>query len=183
MLRDDQRRELDAWCRRVAPRALAYARSLLRDPLAAEDVVQDCFFRLLTHADEYDLLNDGVKLLFRAISNKCINAVTRRRTMASLEIATEDGRSDPVHADPTCPLPEQVAMRNELQEAIAAALLELPEMQRAALELAALGQSKAEIGEILEVTPSHAGVLVHRARKALLERLGPLAEGAGRPAG
>jgi RNA polymerase sigma-70 factor (ECF subfamily) len=172
MLRDDQRRSLDAWCRQVAPRALAYARSLLRDPVAAEDVVQDCFYRLLRHADEYDLLRDGVKLLFRAISNKCINAITRRRTVLSLEITDEEGHSELTHADPSCPLPEQLAIRNELQAAITAALAKLPEMQRAALELAALGQSKAEIGEILEVTPSNAGVLVHRARKALQEELG-----------
>jgi RNA polymerase sigma factor (sigma-70 family) len=172
MLRDDQRRSLDAWCRQVAPRALAYARSLLRDAVAAEDVLQDCFYRLLRRADEYDLLKDGVKLLFRAISNRCINVVTRRRTLLSLEISDGEGHSDITYADPTCPLPEQVAMRNELQAAIATALGNLPEMQRAALELAALGQSKAEIGEILEITPSNAGVLVHRARKALVEALG-----------
>ncbi len=172
MLTEDQRRDLDAWCRQVAARALAYARSLLRDPLVAEDVVQDCFYRLLCHADEYDLIRDGVKLLFRAISNRCINEVTRRRNLLSLEIPDGEGSRDSVHADPTCPLPEQVAMRNELEAAIGVALAELPEMQRAALELAALGQGKAEIAEILEVTPSHAGVLVHRARKALMERLG-----------
>lgn len=172
MLSEDQRRHLDLWCRAVMPRALAYARSLVLDPVVAEDVVQDCLYRLLRHADEYDLVNDGVKLLFRSISNRCINQITRKRTLLSLEISDGDGGSDLVHADPTCPLPEQVAMRNELQANIARGLQQLPEMQRAALELAALGRSKAEIAEILEVTPSNAGVLVYRARKALLEHLG-----------
>src|SRR4051812_44948897 len=116
MLRDDQRRSLDAWCRQVAPRALAYARSLLHDPIAAEDVVQDCFYRLLRRADEYDLLQDGVKLLFRAITNRCINQITRRRTVLSLEVTDEEGQRDLVHADPSSPLPEQIAIRNELQE-------------------------------------------------------------------
>ena len=172
MLREDQRRRLDLWCRQVAPRALAYARSLLRDPILAEDVVQDCFYYLLRHANEYDLEKDGVKLLFRSISNRCINQITRRRTMQSLELVGSDGRTEMIHADPSCPMPEDVAIRNELQSAVTAALALLPEMQRAALELAALGQGKTEIAEILEITPSHAGVLVHRARKALMEQLG-----------
>src|SRR5262249_40129581 len=65
--------ELDDWARRVVPRALAYARSLTRDESRADDLVQECLYRLLRRADHYDLVADGVKLLFRAISNLAIN--------------------------------------------------------------------------------------------------------------
>ena len=37
MLSDSLRDRLDSWARAVAPRALAYAQSLLRDPVRAED--------------------------------------------------------------------------------------------------------------------------------------------------
>src|SRR5207248_8790329 len=69
--------ELDAWVLETAPRALAYARSLLGDLDQAEDVVQDCYCRLLAKADVYDLPRDGLKLLFKAVGNACINRATR----------------------------------------------------------------------------------------------------------
>ena len=43
--------------------------------------------------------------------------------------------------------------------------------QRGALELKSLGYSLDEIAEALGTSPSNAGVLVHRARKILAERL------------
>jgi RNA polymerase sigma-70 factor (ECF subfamily) len=167
MLSDAQRQLLDGWVTAVAPRALAYARGLLRDRSQAEDVVQECFYRLLRRADQYDLPRDGVKLLFKAISNLCINQQTRQRTLHSLEAGERDGALV-VKADQ---LPEQVAMGRELHAAVLRAVAELPELQRAALELRALGQSKAEIAEVLDVSLSHAGVLVHRARLALAAAL------------
>src|SRR5262245_9280357 len=71
--------DLDALILATAPRAVAYAASLLRDAVLAEDVVQDCYCRLLQKAGEYDLPRDGAKLLFRAVTNACINHTTRRR--------------------------------------------------------------------------------------------------------
>src|SRR5262245_30361949 len=50
---------VDAWVRETLPRAVAYARSLLRDLPAAEDVAHDCYCRLLRRADIYDLPRDG----------------------------------------------------------------------------------------------------------------------------
>ena len=42
---------LDAWVLATAAEAVAYAASLLRDRAAAEDVVQDCYCRLIEKAD------------------------------------------------------------------------------------------------------------------------------------
>jgi RNA polymerase sigma-70 factor (ECF subfamily) len=66
------------------PRTLGYARALLCDPAAAEDVVQDCYARLLERASRYDLIRDGVKLLLRAVTNACIDR-RRERTLLSLD--------------------------------------------------------------------------------------------------
>ena len=38
---------IDAWVRETLPKAVAFARSLLRDLAAAEDVAHDCYCRLL----------------------------------------------------------------------------------------------------------------------------------------
>ncbi len=96
-----------------------------------------------------------------AVSNPCINQATRRREVASLDAA-------PVPlADPAAVAPDLAAIGNELTGLVRRALLDLPPLQRAAVELRAVGLSKEEIGAALGVKPSHAGVLVHRGRQAL----------------
>ena len=64
----------DAWVLSTLPRAVAYAAGLLHDRASAEDVVHDCYCRLLRRADVYDLPRDGTRLLFRAITNACIDS-------------------------------------------------------------------------------------------------------------
>ena len=161
---------LDAWAMEVIPRAVAYARTLLARPADAEELVQDVLCRLLDHK-EYDLISDGRKLLFRSITNACINRTMRRREQVSLDALSEEGaswagRSARAPADPA-----EVAAGSELNAAIQAALAELPVMQRAAVELKSMQYSLEEIAGMLDVSASNAGVLVHRARRALAGRL------------
>lgn len=169
-LNDAERDRLDGWVRAVAPRALAYARSLLPDRSRAEDVVQECLYRLLRRAHEYDLERDGVRLLFRAVSNLSINIATRQRGIASLDTRGNEGETLPIE-DQLARMPSEVLAAEELQAAVAAAMEKLPPLQRAALHLRALGQGKAEIAAILEVSESNAGVLVYRARQTLSDEL------------
>lgn len=166
--------DLDAWVLETAPRAVAYARSLLRNAVDADDVVQDCYCRLLARADAYDLPRDGLKLLLTAISNACINLRTRRKPAFRLVRAdgTEDVAEDP--PDPTAASPDERMVHRELADAVAAGLRTLPTQQRAALELKGLGHTQQEIAEILGVSASNAGVLVHRARQTLAAYLAPL---------
>lgn len=175
---DGRSAELDAWVLATAPRAVAYARSLLHNPHDAEDVVQECYCRLLARSHVYDLPRDGLKLLLRAITNACINARTRRKSVLRL-IRTDDDRGE--HADNppdrTAVPPELNLMHQELRDAVATGLKTLPEPQRAALELKSLGHSQQEIAEVLGVTPGHVGVLVYRARQALALHLGPFLGG------
>jgi RNA polymerase sigma-70 factor (ECF subfamily) len=169
--------DLDAWVLSTAPDAVAYAASLLRDRGAAEDVVQDCYCRLLQKADVYDLPRDGRKLLFESVTNACINRATRARLVLSLDAASEDEVTlHDVVADKSAATPERALMHRELEQAVAAALATLPVAHRAALELKSLGHSLQDIGEALGVSPNYAGVLIHRARQAMAERLAPFLE-------
>lgn len=170
---------LDSWVRASWPRAVVYARSLLRDRPAAEDVVQDCFCNLIRKAAEYDLLRDGVLLLMKSITNACLKKNTRDRPTISLNTATlgQDGDRRGIDlVDVAAAEPSAVALNSELERAIAAGLAALPSVQRAAIELKGLGHSLREIAEILEVSPSNAGVLIHRGRQALAQHLGPFLE-------
>jgi RNA polymerase sigma-70 factor (ECF subfamily) len=166
--------ELDAWVLETAPRATAFARSLLRDADRADDVVQDCYCRLLAKVAVYDLPRDGLKLLLTAISNACINATTRRKPMFRLSRPDDGEADDP--PDATALPADATAAANELSAAVATALATLPPRQRAAVELKGLGYSQQEIGEMLGVSASNAGVLIHRGRQALAEKLAPYLE-------
>ena len=171
--RSDPRSERDAWILATLPRALAYASSLLRDRAVAEDVVHDCYTRLLQRSATYDLANDGTKLLFKAITNACVDRNYRDRTWLSLEF--EDGEASPV-VDERAREPHDLASHRELEAAVAEAMGRLTLAQRGALELKSLGYSTAEIAEALRISPTNAGVLVHRARKRMADRLAPFLE-------
>jgi RNA polymerase sigma-70 factor (ECF subfamily) len=163
----------EAWVLATASAVLAYAVTLVRDRDVAEELVQDCYCRLLKKADVYDLARDGRRLLFRSVTNACINHATRARPAASLDgTGAADGLHD-VLADRRAEPAERVLMRRELEDAIAESLGSLPVTQRAALELKSLGQSLDDIGLALGVSANHAGVLVHRARQAMARRLAP----------
>lgn len=158
--------ELTAWVEATASRAVSYATSLVGNRSIAEELVQDCYLRLLQKADRYDLRSDGTKLLFKSVTNACINWTQRRPPEVNLETASLAGVDQPVES----------AMCSELSEAIDRALAELPVQQRAIVELSAWGHSSRELAEIMRVTPGHARVLLHRARETLAEKLKPFLE-------
>ena len=164
----EQAAALDAWVLENWSSAVAYATSFLRDRASAEDVVHDCFYNLLRNAGRYDLPRDGTRLLFRSVTNECFKRNSRGKATVSLSLFEDDGAGI---ADTSVPEPSLVAMTEELREAIAKALARLPLPQQAALKLKSMGHSLHEIAQILEVSVPNAGVLVHRARRALADQL------------
>jgi RNA polymerase sigma-70 factor, ECF subfamily len=160
------------WLDQALPKVLVFARSLLRQCDFAEDIVHDCVCRLLAKGEAYDMPRDGVKLLFRAVTNACINAIKRQRGVIRLHAPDESGSAaENQLADHREQDPIDQMMTDELRAAIDQAIEALPDPQRAAIQLKSLGHSLTEIGESLGVTANHAGVLVHRARQALRQSL------------
>ena len=168
---------LDAWVAETAQRALGYAMTLTHNREDAEDIVHDCYLRLLAKSAEYDLPRDGAKLLFRSITNACINRSQRRLPEQSLD-QLEGARGPTGHslADRRTIDPAQTAVQHELEKAVAEAMHQLPVTQRAAVELRSLGHSLVEVGEILEISHANARVMLHRARTALTSLLRPFIE-------
>lgn len=98
------------------PRALAYAMSLLHDRALAEDVVHDCYTRLLAAADRYDLARDGTRLLYKSITHACVDRNYRDRRLLSLELELANGPADaPALADPRGGDPCEPAAYRELE--------------------------------------------------------------------
>ena len=164
--------DVRAWLAECLPRAIVYARSLVRDAVEADDVVQECVYRLLKRATSYNLPRDGSRLLFRAVTNECINRTTRGPDMLSLDAVDDEGQPlVSTLADPHADQPLDVVLTDELRRVLDEALDQLPVAQHAALELKSLGHSLDEIAAALSVTANHAGVLVHRARRNVREQI------------
>jgi RNA polymerase sigma factor (sigma-70 family) len=163
---------LDSWLTAALPGAVSYASSLLGDQTQGDDIVQDCVCRLLRRAAHYDLPRDGRKLLFRAITNACINARSRGQKAISLdEYGRHLGDGAWEVEDAAAVPPPVVAVAEELRQAIADGLKELPVPQRSALQLSSLGYRPDEIAEMLNVKPDYARVILFRGRKAMAQFL------------
>ena len=168
---------LDNWVRETLPRAVAFARSILRDPIAAEDVAHDCYCRLLRKADIYDLPRDGQRLLYRSITNASINRFQRERSLLSLDAVGPDGKPLGSALLPARgPAPDERMRVSELEQAIERGMANLSVTQRAALQLKMLDHSVQDIADTLGLTTTNAGVLIHRARQAMAAELAPYLE-------
>jgi len=170
---ESQKNAVDDWVRATLAPAVVFARSLLRDKSQAEDVVHDCFCRLLKRADIYDLPNDGTKLLYRSITNACINRTQRARPSIGLADGEMGDRPLDRLANEKSVSPVESAQVSELESALEMGLAKLSVMQRAAIQLKSLGHSMDEIADTLGLTANNAGVIVHRARQTLATELAP----------
>lgn len=150
---------------RHAPRVLALARRMLRDPAEAEDVTQEAMLRLWRMAPDWQ--EDGAALgtwLYRVASNLCIDRLRRRR-----EVATD---AVPELAD-EAPPPLERLQDGARAEALGAALDRLPERQRLAVVLRHLeDRGNPEIAAALDTSVEAVESLLARARRALAADLG-----------
>ena len=149
---------------RHLPKMLALARRMLSDPAEAEDAVQDAFMRLWTHAGRWQPGRAKFETwLYRVTLNKCFDRLRRRPTLAiEAAMAVED---------PT-PGPGANLEHATLSGEIAAAVAELPERQRAAIELCHFQEcGNIEAAEILGISVEALESLLARGRRALRVRL------------
>lgn len=164
--------DLESWITLALPGAVAYAASLLGHRAQGEDIVQDCLCRLLSSGARYDLAQDGRKLLFKSITNACLNHKSRSHESFSLD---DLGRSDEGGGweieDQSALEPLDLVIAEEVRFAITAGLQTLPIRQRSVLELSSFGYRSVEIAEMLEIPPEHVRVILMRARKAMLAYL------------
>ena len=126
----------------------------------AEDIVQECFLGLLRPACSYDPKRASVRTyLFGAVRNQWLKR--RPKDDMPVEVATSDLS------------PESAALRTELKDVVARAVLELPETQREVLILAeASGLSREEVAAVCGGTTSLIDTRVSWARQKLLRALG-----------
>jgi RNA polymerase sigma-70 factor, ECF subfamily len=141
-------------------RAVRLAQRIVGNRSDAEEVAQEAFLRVWTTAPRWRLDGALFRTWFsRVLVNLCIDR-KRRPTMAPLEAA-----GDP--PDPAMGA-EQRLYQSQEAAAVAAAVAELPERQRAALALCYWQEmSNAEAAEVLSLSVGAVESLLVRARRTL----------------
>ena len=157
--------------RRFQHRLYGLAVTIVADEGDAADVAQEAFVRAWRHAGAYDVRRGSVPTWLLTITrNLALDHLRARRARPVDPV-------EPVTIDLTsgAPGPADLAVRGDEVDRVAAALRGLPEGQRRALLLAALGGRTArEIGEIDDIP---LGTAKTRIRSAVLRVRDTLAEG------
>lgn len=141
------------------------ALAITRDQGAAEDILQECFVRLLTHAQRVRTDAPVGPWLYRvAVNMSCDWVNHRKRWSVSLSQLVE-----------RWPVPlrvERTVEEREIQEKIREAIRTLPLPQQVVIILYYLeGLSLKEMADILEVSEGTVKSRLHYGRKALRELL------------
>jgi RNA polymerase sigma-70 factor (ECF subfamily) len=145
---------------RNLPRILGLARRMLNDEMEAEDVSQETFIRVWNAAPRWRPGQARVSTwMCRIAINLCHDRLRRRR-----EIPTD---APPDRAD-AAPDQEAVMAQDETGGRIAAAMAQLPDRQRQALELVHFQEiGNIEAAEIMEISVEAMESLLARGRRKL----------------
>ena len=144
-----------------------FALGITRDSQTTEEVLQDVFYRLYTHAAQIDRTLPLLPWLYRVTANVSYNRARRRRIW-----------TEPFHTLADCLFapsrrsPEQLAEQHELQVVVREILDGLSPNHRAVLMLYYLNDySIPEIASILNNPEGTIKSRLHHARKLLKQRL------------
>ncbi len=165
--------EFSRCCEELRPRAEKFAAGMLADRARAEELVQEALLRLHAARGRYGPTPESLRrYAFRVLANLCLDELRRRKIGGqALEGAAELSRQ---RAERVSSAPDEELARSERRAAVAGALEQLPERERAALLLRELGgQSYAQVAEELETSVSDVNNLIHRARERFTELMRP----------
>jgi len=146
-----------------------YASKILHDRGHAEDVVQEAYLRLDAAAGTR-LLSEPIRYFYRVVRNLALD--TRRSMQRDRTRLVSDGGATIVQISEDRPSPEAAAAARDELRVVEAALAELPERTRIALELHRFGDCTfKEIAEHLGVSVGTAHALVVEGLEHCRERL------------
>lgn len=141
-------------------RMIAVARRMMGNQADAEEVAQEVFLRVWTHADRWEPGRaQFTTWLHRVATNLCLDRL-RRRTMDDIDSIPEPASDEPG--------PDVLFEQQELASRVEIALQALPARQRAAVTLTHFqGLTNIEAAETLEISVEAVESLLGRARMAL----------------
>lgn len=154
-------------------RAYTMALQLTRNSADAEDLMQDTMVKAWKGFESYTpgrpFLNWLLRIMQRAYldSRRRDNPIRKAESLNSM-ISPSDGEVQELPIADDAPTPDQELMREEFRSELHAALRQLPEVYRTALEMCDLEElSYSEIAEAQNTTIGTVRSRIHRARKLL----------------
>jgi RNA polymerase sigma-70 factor, ECF subfamily len=134
----------------------------------AEDLVQECFLELVRPGCAYDPARTPLRsYLYGVVRNQVLKRRNKAANWKALDVDPRIGDS-----------PERHLLRAELEDAVARAVMELPDTQREVLILAHYQQLPlAEIAQVMDLEVGAVKSRLQRARAQLKETLAAYATG------
>jgi RNA polymerase sigma-70 factor (ECF subfamily) len=170
-LRDGDERAFDALFERWAGRVLRFVERMVREPGAAEDLVQETFLRVWRARERYVPEARFSTWLFTIAGNAARNELRRPFRGAAHDPLDPDDAKPELATDG--PASDELVDARRTSLGLEAALAALPERQREALWLCAVeGLSYAEVALALETSEGSVKALIHRARVTLARAAG-----------
>ena len=152
--------------RRHQARLYQVAYRLLRDPLEAEDALQEVFLKVHENAHRFEPKASVSAWLHRITANHCLNLLRARHPQDFLD--QDDAAALPDSGASPLQILEEHDLTRRLEELLAA----LPENQRRALILKRFaGLSYLEIAQEMHLSPQAVDGLLKRARQFLKRAL------------
>ncbi len=158
--------QMTALMKRFERPLLQYASRILGDTDRARDVVQETFVKL-QNEDRTELDHAPAKWLFTVCRNGALNICRKEKRMTYLDqVLLETRQSEQ-------PAPSEQLEAKEASGFLLQILNTLPVRQQEVLQLKFQNDlSYQQISEIMELSVSNVGVLIHNALKTLRQRYG-----------
>ncbi len=170
---------------RHSPWMLAVSKRILRDPVLAEDCVQEALIAAITKIATFEGRSSLKSWLHRILMNQSLMKlrVRKRRSEDSIDDLLpefyENGcRIEEVGSQYRTP--EEILGSRETVDLVKQHIEQLPESYRIVLQLRDIEEmTTAEVADALELTETNVKVRLHRARSALKSLLEPVMRGGG----
>lgn len=167
-----QKTDLDALgvlFERYRDRVYRTALAIVRDPAAAEDILQDCFLKVYANAHRIDTNRPLAPWLYRVTVNQSYTWLSRAKNRRTPLDKVTDRLVSPMKQ-----APDQVTEQTELRQNVRKAIGDLHIDQRVVVVLYYLnGLGLQDISDILDVPVGTVKSRLYYARETLRGKLGP----------
>jgi RNA polymerase sigma-70 factor (ECF subfamily) len=150
---------------------------MCRDPVDAEDIVQDSFINVFRYLKDFRYETKFKNWLYRIAASTCIKRRRKSKFAPERELSLDEfyhqeESESPKQVPNWALMPLDKLLNNELLDQINQAIFSLPEKYRLIIVLRDIeGFSTAETAQILNVSPANVKVRLHRARLFLRDKL------------
>ena len=150
---------------------------MCRDPVDAEDIVQDAFINVFKYLKDFRYETKFKNWLYRVAASTCIKRRRKSKFAPERELSLDEfyhqeESESPKQVPNWALMPLDKLLNNELLDQINQAIFSLPEKYRLIIVLRDIeGFSTAETAQILNVSAANVKVRLHRARLFLRDKL------------